>query len=285
MRQPSLALLVVALLFIGAIVSENALQDVEREDPLGRRLLYLPSPEMLRLTSLGNPGLVADLVYLWSIQYYSRYHPSERFLYLETVYDLITDLDPLYYDAYRIGALIIQLPTTDEELHKRAVTRLFDKGLHNMPDCHELAEAAGWDMFIRYRDRKEGIRYFKAAVSMPGAPHRLARFLAAWSEDEEGWSFDEALSYWMEVREEAESEYDRVVCDRQIYRLMTARDTELLDALLQRWRERTGSCPASWGEVVDAGWLPEVPVDYFGHGYRILPESCSSRGLDAVDLE
>jgi tetratricopeptide (TPR) repeat protein len=278
-------LLAVTLLLIGAVVAENALQQVAREDPLGRRLLYLPSAEMLRLTSLGNRGLVADLIYLWSIQYYSQYRPHERFLYLETVYNLITDLDPLYHDAYRVGALIMQLPTTDEAVHKEAVIRLFDKALRNIPGNYEIAEAAGWDLFIRYRDRAEGIRFFEAATAIPGAPHRLHRFLTRWREDQGAWSVDDALDYWMNVQEEAPSEYDRLVCDRQIYRLIASRDGELLNPVLSRWKSSRGRCPASWQELVDAGLLDEAPVDYFGQVYRIEPETCSAEALDAVRLE
>ena len=91
-------MIVVALLAV-AVTSELRMSRIPREDPLGRQLLYLPSPEMLKLLSLGNPGLAADVLYLWSIQYYSKFRPHERFLYLETVYNLITDLDPLGRDV------------------------------------------------------------------------------------------------------------------------------------------------------------------------------------------
>ena len=203
MKRLSLLLLVVTALLAGTIVAERSLQKVNRVDPLGRKLLYLPSAEMLELASLGNEGLVADFLYLWSIQYYSKYQPHERFLYLETIYELITDLDPLYHDAYRVGALIMELQTTEEETHKTAVVHLFDKALRNMPDNYEIAEAAGWDMYVRYRDKDEALRYFRSAAAVPGSPHRLKRFLAVWSNDEEGWSFEDALSYWTEVRNEA----------------------------------------------------------------------------------
>ncbi|MGD8441324.1 MAG: hypothetical protein PVG53_12365, partial [Holophagae bacterium] len=209
MRRRAVALLVVAGLLAGAVASERAMQGVDRQDPLGRRLLYLPSPEMLRLASLGNPGLVADLLYLWSIQYYAQYQPRDRFLYLEPIFNLITDLDPRYDDAYRIGALIMQLPVTEEAKNKAAVIRLYDKALRNMPDNHEIAEAAGWDMYIRYRDKAQAIRYFEAATAMPGAPNRLQRFLGVWREQRESWSFDNALAYWREVRGEAKNRYDR----------------------------------------------------------------------------
>lgn len=285
MKQVSLTLLVIAALLAGTILAERALQGVERRDPLGRELLYLPSPEMLRLASLGNPGLVADLFYLWSIQYYSKYQPHERFLYLDTIYDLITDLDPLYQDAYRVGALIMQLPTTEEEAHRTAVIRLFDKALRNMPDNYEIAEAAAWDMYIRYRDTSESIRFLKEAVEMPGAPHRLRRFLAAWSENEEQLSFDAALSYWLEVRDAAETDYDRKVCEKQIYRLVASRDEALLDPVLADWKARHGRCPDTWKPLVEDGRLAEIPVDYFGQTYRILPESCSAMAIDSVRFD
>jgi len=279
------ALLVVTFLLAGTVVSERALQLVERPDPLGLKLLYLPSAEMLRLTSLGNAGLVADVLYLWSIQYYSKYQPHEQFLYLETIYNLITDLDPLYHDAYRVGALIMQLPTIDEESHKKGVIRLFDKALRNMPQNHEIAEAAAWDMYIRYHDKAEALRYLESAAEIPGSPHRLKRFLAVWSEDEEEWSFESAISYWIEVRKEAETEYDRAVCEKQIYRLVASRDQELLKPVLEDWAARRGSCPERWETLVEAGWLEAVPVDYFGQSYRILPESCSAIATESVRID
>ena len=285
MKRIVVALLVVTFLLAGTVLSEKALQRVERPDPMGLKLLYLPSAEMLRLTSLGNAGLVADVLYLWSIQYYSKFQPHERFLYLETVYDLITDLDPLYHDAYRIGALIMQLPTIDEETHKKGVIRLFDKALRNMPENHEIAEAAAWDMYIRYRDKAEALRYLKSAAEIPGSPHRLKRFLAVWSEDEEEWSFESAISYWKEVRKEAETDYDRAVCEKQIYRLVASRDQELLNPVLDDWAARHGTCPESWETLVEAGWLGAVPVDYFGQSYQILPESCSAMATESVRFD
>jgi len=283
-RRTAAALLVVAVLLAGTVVAERALQGVERQDPMGRKLLYLPSAEMLRLASLGNPGLVADLFYLWSIQYYSKYQPHERFLYLDTVYDLITDLDPLYYDAYRVGALIMELPTTEEASHKAAVIRLFDKALRNMPDNWQIAEAAAWDMYIRYRDKTDALRFMQLAAKIPGSPNRLKRFLTRWSEDQDHWSVDTAIAYWKEILGEAKTDYDRAVCKKQIYRLVASRDEAVLNPKLADWSARHGRCPESWEVLVKAGWLPEVPVDYFGHAYRILPDSCTVTGVDSVQL-
>ena len=278
---------VTALLLLATTVAfDMQMQAVPRSDPLGRELLYLPTAEMLHLTSLGNASLVADLLYLWSIQYYSQFQPHERFLYLETVYNLITDLDPLYHDAYRIGALIMQIqvgPGDDER--QQAVIRLFDKALRNMPNDWEIAEAAAWDMYIRYRDMDQAIRYIEVGAAIPGAAHRLRRALGVWRDREGEMTVDEALQYWDQALEESDSAYDRAVCERQLYRLYASRDEERLNPMLESWSERTGSCPASWQPLIDAGWLKKVPVDYFGQPYRIMPESCSAVALDEVHFD
>jgi len=281
-KRSAVFLLAVALFFACSIAAEKVLQGIERQDPMGRKLLYLPSAQMVRLASLGNSGLMADAFYLWSIQYYGQYRPADRFLYLEPVYQLITDLDPRYFDAYRVGALIMQLPTTDEAVHKQSVIRLFDKALRNMPENYEIAEAAGWDMFIRYRDRREGIRYFDAAVKVPGAPSRIQRFLTRWREDVEGWSIDDAISYWIDVRNSYDDDYNRAVSERQIYRLVASRDTDRLDPVLEQWKIWHGRCPDRWEEVVESGFLREAPLDYFGKPYRIQEETCAVVGEDEV---
>jgi len=53
------SLAVIAVLLGVVVLSEVRLGKITREDPLGRELLYLPSPEMLKIMSLGNPGLVS----------------------------------------------------------------------------------------------------------------------------------------------------------------------------------------------------------------------------------
>jgi len=227
------SLSVIAILIGVVVIAEVRLGKITREDPLGRELLYLPSPEMLKIMSLGNPGLVADVLYLWSIQYYSFYQPRERFLYLETVYNLITDLDPLYVDAYRIGALIMQIQTGgDQEGLEGAVRRLFDKGLRNLPDDWQLAEAAAWDFFIRFKDREVALHYAEIATQRPGAPPRIKRMVGVWRDKENAWTLDDSVEYWRRALEDAENEWDHVLCMNQFYDAMTARDRKTLEPLL-----------------------------------------------------
>jgi hypothetical protein len=266
---------VIAVLLGLVVLSEFRLGEISREDPLGRELLYLPSPEMLKIMSLGNPGLVADVLYLWSIQYYSFYQPHERFLYLETVYNLITDLDPLYADAYRIGALIMQIQTGgDQEELEAAVRRIFDKGLRNLPDDWQLAEAAAWDFFIRFKDQETALHYAEIAGQRPGAPPRIKRMVGVWRDKENTWTLDDSIEYWRHAVENAENEWDRVLCMNQFYDAVTARDRMAIEPLLETYSARFGHCPGSWEELIRTGALRQVPLDAYGDPYGIGIEDC-----------
>jgi hypothetical protein len=283
MKRTLGTLAIIAALLAVAILAEVQLGNIPRQDPLGKELLYLPSPEMLRIISLGHPDLVADVLYLWSIQYYSLFEPQERFLYLETIYDLITDLDPLYFDAYRIGALIMQIPTGgDQEELKGAVQRLFDKGLRNLPDNWQIAEAAAWDFFMRFRDRQTALHYAEIAAQRPGAPPRIKRMVGVWRDGESVWTLDDSVQYWTHALEEAEDAMDRAVCMSKLYDAVTARDRARLQPALNAYGARFGGCANDWSDVVRVGLLREVPLDLVGNPYGIDPRLCRAVGLKKI---
>lgn len=276
MTRRLLTLAIVVALLAVAVTAEYRLGRVQKVDPLGKQLLYLPSPEMLKILSLGNPNLVADILYLWSIQYYSGFRPFERFLYLETVYNLITDLDPRYFDAYRIGALIMQIQTGgDQKELQKAVQRLFDKGMRNLPGSWELAEAAAWDMYMRFKDRRAALHYAEIAAQVPDAPSRIRRMVGVWRDSDSSWSVDDSIAYWRKAVDEAVDPMDRKVCMSKLYDAVVAKDTAQLEPLLRAYRDRLGRCAGDWTELVRAGLLPREPLDLYGNPYDIDSDRCA----------
>lgn len=275
MKRAVASLVLVAVLLGAAIAAELRMGEIERIDPLGRELLYLPSQEALKIMSLGNPGLVADLLYLWSIQYYSYFDPHERFLHLETIYNLITDLDPLFFDAYRIGALIMGIQTGgDQEKLQRTAQALWDKGLRNLPNSWELAEFAAWEMYMRYRDREAALRYAEVAAQIEGAPGRIKRMVGVWRDKEKLWSVEDSIEYWRAAAEEADTEYDRTMCLSKLYDAVLSRDRQILQPIIDEYVERHGSCDDGWGGLIRARSIREIPRDFSGNAYGIDSESC-----------
>jgi len=275
-KQKLLAVTIVAALVAVAVTAEYRLGRIPREDPLGKDLLFLPSPEMLKILSVGNSNLVADILYIWSIQYYSGFLPSERFLYLDTVYNLITDLDPRYFDAYRIGALIMQIQTGgDQDQLKAGVERLFDKGLRNLPESWELAEAAAWDMYMRFKDRKAALHYAEIAAQRPDAPPRIKRMVGVWRDADSSWTVDDSIAYWRKAVDEAVDPEDRKVCMSKLYDAVVAKDREHLEPLLRAYRNRYGHCAESWSDLLRSGLLSQEPLDLYGNPYGIDSDRCA----------
>ena len=70
-----------------ALACQLRLEALRGDRGASARLLYLPSGAYLKVASLGFDGLLANLIYLWSIQYYAQYTDVEtRYQYLEKVY-------------------------------------------------------------------------------------------------------------------------------------------------------------------------------------------------------
>jgi len=276
MSRKLLTVGVVVGLLATVVVCEHALQSIPEPDPLGKRLLYLPTPEILRMVSLGNEGLMADLLYIWSIQYYSQFDLREKFLYLETVFNLITDLDPLFFDAYRIGALIMSLQKYgDPAEHKAAVVRLYEKGIRNMPDSWELAEVAAWDAHLVLGDQELAVRWMGLAAERPGALPSVKRVYGRWRDNIHGWTIEDSIQYWQEVLSEATRKPDINLATSHLYDSYVTLDRRSLDPLLASFRARTGRCPDSWQPLIEARAVSQVPLDYLGNPYTIDQQSCT----------
>ena len=80
------ALLLVLVAGAVTVVSGRSLERLSAERPTEASLLYLPNGQHLKLASLGQAPVLADLIYLWAIQYYSVYEREDRFRYVEHVF-------------------------------------------------------------------------------------------------------------------------------------------------------------------------------------------------------
>ena len=76
----------------------------------------IPSGKTLRILSFGNASLVADALFIWSIQFYSKLNLINRFEYIEQIFDVITDLNPHFRTAYYYGAIIMALEAREYKI-------------------------------------------------------------------------------------------------------------------------------------------------------------------------
>jgi tetratricopeptide (TPR) repeat protein len=227
-----------------------------------RELLYLPNGKLLRVASLGFAPLVADVFYLWAIQYYADYERGDRYRWVEHVFDdVITELDPNYIDAYWLGAMILILEAGDLE----AGLRLLEKGAERNPREWILLYLAGWESYHAGQSERAQA-YFRRAMAVEGAPRALPRLVAG-IEARKG-NLRVSIRLWQEVLEDpASDERAREIAARQIRELTVKADLAALGAAIERFRREHGVLPRSLAELQRRGFISYVPIDPRGNGY------------------
>src|SRR5881296_3808572 len=169
---------VVLLLSLGAVTAGGAARRIDRmragQVP-GYHLLYLPSGRYLKAATFGYQSLAADLIYIWSIQYYSNYQVADRYNYLDQIYRrVIAELDPTYIDPYLVGSMIMSVEANRDDL----ALRLLDDGITKNPGEWILPFEAGFLCYNRLHDYDRARVYFEKAVRVAGAPPVARRLYA-----------------------------------------------------------------------------------------------------------
>ncbi len=259
--------LVVTLLVLagaaGAGSGRAGLLRLAGERAPAQELLYLPNGKYLKAVSLGHPGLVADLVYLWAIQYYSDYERGDRYRYVEHVFgNVIGELDPHYVDPYWLGAMILVAESRDLE----AGLRLLDLGFERNPDRWILPYLAAFECH-RVRDYSRAARYMDRAAGVTDAPPLVLRMRAAMVA--RAGDVREALDMWREVLADPRSDAGaRAIAERQIRDLKVKIDIAQLQDAAERFTATRGRRPARLQDLVGAGVVGSIPLDPDGQSYR-----------------
>ena len=74
---------------------------VPRKKIPGASIIYIPSGKYLKYATFGYSSLVADLIYLWAIQYYSDVHDRRQVPVPGAHFSIIAELDPRYHGPLR----------------------------------------------------------------------------------------------------------------------------------------------------------------------------------------
>ena len=263
-RATAIVVAVGALLAAGVGRAQlDRLATVDRGDA---PLLYLPNGKHLRAASLGHAPLVADLVYLWAIQYYSDYRRVDRYRFVEHVFGkVIAELDPHYADPYWLGALILIVEAHDLD----AGLRLLDEGFQKNPDEWILPYLAGWECERAGRyDR--AANYFQSSARSPSAPAFVARMRAGMFT--RSGDLDEASRSWQQILEDIRSDdASRAIASRQLRAIEARRQLEEVQAAVDRYRAEVGRNPDRLEDLVSSRRLAALPLDPDGNPLRYDP--------------
>jgi len=233
-----------------------------------REFLYISSPQLVKRLSLGYEGLLADIYWTRAVQYYGGLHHTGGGNYelLWPLLNITTQLDPHIFPAYEYGATFLSAqPPNGAGIPEKAI-ELVEYGIQHNPDNWRLYYDLG---YIHY-DRKD---YAKAADAwergsrVPNA-HPFLKILAARAA-QHGGEPETARILWSSVYDTTHDENIRSNALWHLKALQADQDATELEKGVQFYRQRTGSYPQSFRDLVRAGILRAVPVDPAGNEYQL----------------
>ena len=233
----------------------------------GSSIIYIPSGKYMKYASLGYSNLLADILYLWAIQYYSNTDIVERFDHMEHIFSIITELDPLYLDPYEVGAVIAVYEANDLDL----AFRLLDLGLENNPDQWLFPFVAGHFAQMKLNDFEVARHYYKKAMAIEGAPSQTERLYA--NAAYMTLDYQTAWQNWLEIYQTADNERVKKIASNHLYRVKAAVDTETLKGVLEQYRQKFGQFPSGLDRLLQTGFLAALPQDLDGKSYVYNPKT------------
>ncbi len=221
----------------------------------------LPSGATLKALSFGYHNLTADLLFIWSIQFYSNYHLTNRYDFLERIYDVITDISPTYKDPYIIGSMIMVYEAGDVPM----ALRLLEKGSRRNPEAWTFDQEAGFYSYKYLKDYARAEKYYKQAATKPDAPSFIKRMDAhmVYLRD------DPKVAYqmWLDIYRNARDILERDGALNHLYQIKAEIDTTILGEKIAEFRKKYRRLPLALSELVDAGLVRSLPRDFRGNDY------------------
>jgi tetratricopeptide (TPR) repeat protein len=174
-----------------SVVAQNWLDAQRRTPEAIEESLYLTSGRTLKRASLGFDGLLADLYWVRTVQYFGRELERQRsksdtidlrqMRLLEQLLAITTELDPHHIPAYRFGAFFLRY--IDQE---KAIS-FAEQGIRNNPDQWRLYQDLGFVYFRegRYREAGEVYRRGSRVAGAPAWMHAMAASMIAKGGDRE----------------------------------------------------------------------------------------------------
>ncbi|HET9528965.1 MAG TPA: tetratricopeptide repeat protein [Blastocatellia bacterium] len=252
---------------------------------ISEEALYLSSGETIKRMSLGLEGLVADIYWIRTVQYFGRkildqgedFSPANsasiRMDLLAPLLKIVVTLDPQHTSAYRFGAIF--LPERDPE----AAIDLLERGIGANPGEWRLYQDLAY-IYWQAGEYEKAAEWYDRGGAIEGA--------AWWMRDLagvmriKGGSRDIARSIYERYYRESD---DPIIRSQAVDRLKQLRALDEMDAInsiLAQLKQQVGECPASLRPLAPrlnalGLTLNEelLPVDPAGFPYVLNKASCT----------
>jgi len=235
-------------------------------------VLYIPSPKAIKRLSLGYDGVLADIYWTRAVQYFGNKHNvgAENFNLLAPLLEITTALDPHLVVAYEYGSnFLAPQPPNGAGMPDRAI-KLDEFGIRNNPDEWRLYYNLGFIYYTELHDYAHAADAFSRGSRVPHA-HPFLKILAGQMAEHAG-DLQTARAMWSLTYDTAQEKSIRANAATHLRALQVDEEVSALEAVVVRFRQKTGQFPASFGQLVRLGWLRGIPVDPLRHPYKLMAD-------------
>jgi tetratricopeptide (TPR) repeat protein len=252
---------------VGAALLTRAVDHVRPTAPL-QEMLYISSPKLLKRLCLGYDGLLADIYWTRTVQYFGGTHSRGGGTYklLWPLLNITTKLDPHLVPAYEFGeTFLVAKPPQGAGDPEKAV-ELARSGIQNNPDDWRMY----YDLAFVYYDQKDyrdAAEAFLRGSQLPQT-HPFLKIMAA-QMAQHGGDLSTARMMWSATLQTGQDALIRANAAAHLRAIQVDEDVTALEPLVEKYRDRTGHYPSAFSELVSAGLIKSIPIDPIGHPYTL----------------
>lgn len=270
------AMLLAGVMLLGAALikpAQDRIRAVLENRAADPDLLYFATPGAVRRIALGYEGLLADLYWMRTIQYYGQRDKADRrkvrYRNLAALLDITVALDPRMLDVYRYGSLFLSEADPVGAGQPEAALRLLDNGIALHPAEWRLRYDKGLVYFWFLQDYQAAGQVWMEASRLTAAPFWMESLAA--TALSKGGAIETARSLWQRQYEESAREDIRENALNHLLSIRVDEDLWTLEFFIEKYAARFGSNPGSLQALVRAGYLKYIPADPAGVPYMYDP--------------
>lgn len=258
----------IALIVLASCATLYALQirlDIYKGDsPHIGEFMRLPDAGELKTASIGYELLVADVLWLKSIQHMGeRTISGEGYDWIYKALDTVTTLDPQFVAPYEVGGLTLTIVADKVDLSNK----LLQKGVENVPDVWQIPYYLGFNYFYFLKDYKSAGDYISMAAHIKGSPSYLPLLASRMYVQAEDPAY--AVEFLTRMYESTDNEKLKESIEGRIKLIQSEDIVRELQRLADSFKASTGRDAASLQELVRTGFIKYIPEDPAGGRFHI----------------
>jgi hypothetical protein len=148
--------------------------------------------------------------------------------------------------------------------------KLDEFGIRNNPDQWRLYYNLGFIYYTELHDYARAADAFVRGSRVPHA-HPFLKILAGQMAEHAG-DLQTARAMWSLTYDTAQEKSIRANAAAHLRALQVDEDVPVLEAIVERFRQRTHQLPAGFAELARLGWVRGIPVDPLGHPYKLMAD-------------